>query len=211
MVKIPDNLPQVFGGVDETASSKPSMGDFGMIIPAGKKPPAPADPGFDQPTEDSHFRRPIDTDARKLQQQLGASRAEDPNYIMAILGGAAAALLGATVWATFAYVTGIQIGFMAIGVGILVGHAVRIFGHGSDASFGLIGATLAAVGCLTGDIFMVCQFIAEQQGMGTLEVLSRINLNYAIKSLAEYYSFIDIIFYSLALFYGFKYAFDSDA
>jgi len=208
MVKIPDNLPQVFGGSEETASSKPSMGDFGMIIPAGKKPTAPVDPGFDKPTEDSNFRRPIDTDPQMLQKQLGSSRTEDPNYIMAILGGSAAALLGAIVWATFAYVTGIQIGFMAIGVGILVGHAVRIFGHGSDASFGIIGATLAAVGCLTGDIFMVCQFIGEQQQMGTLEVLSRINLSYAIEALTEYYSFIDIIFYGLALFYGFKYAYD---
>jgi len=63
-----------------------------------------------------------------------------------------AAGIGAALWALITVATNYQIGFMALGVGFLVGHSVRAFGKGVDTGFGVLGAVLALAGCLAGKI-----------------------------------------------------------
>jgi len=84
------------------------------------------------------------------QQQSPAENAIDPlilqaalqrlkseqNLVLAALAGGVAALLGACIWAAVTVTTNYQIGWMAVGVGFLVGYAVRSFGKGIDKSFG---------------------------------------------------------------------------
>ncbi|MEJ2510629.1 MAG: hypothetical protein P8Y72_03430 [Anaerolineales bacterium] len=65
----------------------------------------------------------------KLQQNLG----------LGIIGGAIGGLLGAVVWAAVTYLTEYQIGWLALGVGYLVGIGVRLLGKGIDKVFGIAG------------------------------------------------------------------------
>ena len=79
------------------------------------------------------------------------SLSKNPGAIQgAVLAGLIAAGLGAYLWAVITIATGYQIGFMAIGVGVLVGSAVRGFGKGIEPVFGVIGTTLALLGCAAG-------------------------------------------------------------
>src|SRR5690348_8928868 len=80
---------------------------------------------------------------KELQKQ------QDPVY--AIVGGLSAALLSAVLWAVITVATKYQIGYMAVGVGLLVGFAVRLFGAGVDQYFGIIGAFFSLLGCLLGN------------------------------------------------------------
>src|SRR5687768_15131522 len=73
---------------------------------------------------------------------------QDPVY--AIIGGLAAAMVGAVIWAVITVSTKYQIGYMAIGVGLLVAFSVRYFGGGIDKYFGIIGAFFALLGCALG-------------------------------------------------------------
>jgi hypothetical protein len=58
-------------------------------------------------------------------------------------------------WITLA--TGMHGGFVAIGVGALVGLAVRFCGNGTGMIFGIIGGLLTLAGCLGGEILTMAQ------------------------------------------------------
>ncbi len=58
----------------------------------------------------------------------------------AVVGGGAAALLGAGVWAAITVATDYQIGWMAVALGLLVGLTVRSLGKGIDNIFGIVGS-----------------------------------------------------------------------
>jgi hypothetical protein len=65
--------------------------------------------------------------------------------------GLAAAIIGAIIWAVVTVTTKYQIGWMALGVGTLVGFALRI-GNGGK-TFGILGAFLALFSCILGNYF----------------------------------------------------------
>lgn len=89
------------------------------------------------------------------EQKLGAG----------IAAGAVAAAAGAALWAAITVATGYQIGFMAIGIGFLVGWAVRSAGKGVDKTFGIAGAVLALLGCVVGNLLAAVGLVAKQEGI----------------------------------------------
>ena len=54
----------------------------------------------------------------------------EQNLPLGVCGGLLAAVLGAAVWAGVTVATGYQIGWMAVGVGFVVGFTVRLLGKG---------------------------------------------------------------------------------
>lgn len=138
-----------------------------------------------------------------LQQQIR----DNQNLSLAVLGGAAAALVGAAAWAAVTVITDWQIGFMAVGIGFLVGYVVRRVGRGIDMSFGIVGAVLALAGCAFGNYFTACALISEYENVGLVEVLLAVDLNMAIEIMIETFSVMDLLFYGLATYYGYKNSF----
>ncbi len=129
------------------------------------------------------------------------------DFYYAIIGGSLAALISAFIWATVTVATNYQIGYMAIGVGFLVGFSVRFFGAGIDQKFGYLGAFLSLIGCLLGNLFSQVGFIAQEESLGYIETMTYLNLELIINILIESFSPIDLLFYSIALYYGYKLAF----
>ncbi len=84
-----------------------------------------------------------------------------PSLGRAFAGGAGAAVLGAVLWAFITVMTTFQIGWMAIGVGALVGFAVKFFGRGTEQTYGFAGAGLALFGCVIGNLMASCAFISS--------------------------------------------------
>lgn len=131
----------------------------------------------------------------------------EQNLTSGIITGLLAALIGAFVWSLITYFTSYQIGWMAVGIGFLVGYCVRTFGKGLDQSFGITGAVLSLFGCIIGNLLTVCIVIAEQESAGVMEVISYLNFGIAVELLIETFSFMDILFYGLAVYYGYKWSF----
>ena len=71
---------------------------------------------------------------RKIQELR-----DNQNLIGGIFGGLVASLIGAAIWAGITVATDYQISWMAVGVGFLVGFAVRFLGKGIDLIYGVIG------------------------------------------------------------------------
>jgi hypothetical protein len=123
-----------------------------------------------------------------------------------IIAGLIASLIGAVLWAGITVLTDHQIGWMAVGVGFLVGYGVRKFGKGIDMSFGIAGAILALFGCLLGNVLAVCIIISHEYAVPFFQVLTRITPGDAVEFLKITFSAVDILFYGLAIYEGFKFS-----
>lgn len=140
---------------------------------------------------------------QRLMQQIR----DNQNIALGALAGAAAAVTGAVVWAAITAVTNYQIGWMAIGVGLLVAFAVRFMGRGVDTAFGVVGAVFSLLGCLAGNLLTLVIVIADQQGMTYLDVLSRLTPDITLELIQATFHPMDALFYGLALYVGYRYAF----
>lgn len=125
---------------------------------------------------------------------------------IAVAAGIAAAIVGAVVWAVITVFTEYQIGFMAIGVGILVGFAVRL-GKGVDKIFGVAGALLALFGCVLGNFFSLVGFICKQEKLGLLQTLQSIEYAKVPALMVSAFSLMDLVFYGIAVYEGYRFSF----
>lgn len=142
-----------------------------------------------------------------LNENVANQLAMHQNFPYAIVGGILAILVGAVLWAFITISINFQIGFMAIGVGALIGLAVQFFGLGTEKKFGVLAAVLSFFGCLFGNLLSQVAFIAQEQSMSYLETLSYLNPKLIGNILIETFSFIDLIFYGFAISAGYALAF----
>ena len=132
---------------------------------------------------------------------------QEQNLVVGGMAGLIAAVAGAAVWAGVTVVTEYQIGWMAVGLGFLVGIAIRTMGRGIDQVFGVVGAVMALVGCVLGNVFTIAWYISAQTGSSLMSVLTQLDMELVIDLITETFQVMDILFYGLALYFGYKYAF----
>ncbi|HEX5168063.1 MAG TPA: hypothetical protein VFW11_02735 [Cyclobacteriaceae bacterium] len=145
-------------------------------------------------------------DEDKLYQYHERLRLEQ-NLPMALVGGFIAAIIGASLWAIITIATGFQIGFMAVGVGFVVGYTVRYFGKGIDKIFGIVGAILALAGCLLGNFLTLLGIAADQEGFGYIEILQIVDYSLVPAVMIESFSPMDLLFYGIAIYEGYRFSF----
>ncbi|HWA25124.1 MAG TPA: hypothetical protein VG734_05565 [Lacunisphaera sp.] len=126
------------------------------------------------------------------------------NLPLGIVAGLVAALIGAVLWAVITVTTEYQIGFMAVGVGFLVGAAVGKFGGGQDVSYRIAGAVLALFGCVLGNFLTIVGFVAGRGDEGFFSTLGQIDLAAVPSIMASTASPMDFLFYGIAVYEGFK-------
>ena len=96
---------------------------------------------------------------------------------------------------------------MAIGVGFLVGYAVRLAGKGVTIAFGFVGAALALVGCALGNLLAVTSMVAANEGVPMLDALMQIDLPMAQELMVAFFSPMDLLFYAIAVYEGYRLSF----
>jgi hypothetical protein len=131
----------------------------------------------------------------------------EQNLPLGLLGGGAGGLLGAIAWAMFTYFTEYQIGWLAIGVAFLVGLGVSRLGKGFDQVFGLAGALIALLSVFLGNFLATIGFLARALEIGYLEMLLGFNYSLFFELVAETFNPMDLLFYALAVYFGYRYSF----
>ena len=129
-------------------------------------------------------------------------KTENQNFLFGILAGVVAAVIGAVIWAVITVTTNYQIGWMAVGVGFLVGYAIKIFGKGVDPVFGISGAVIALLGCVAGNLLTVVIIGSNQEQVGVLTVLTRLTPGIVVDLLKETFQPMDLLFYGIAVYEG---------
>lgn len=148
----------------------------------------------------------IEIDPLKMQQLLQKMR-DEQNLMLGIGAGAAAALVSAIIWAVITALTNYQIGWMAIGVGVLVGLAVRTAGKGVDTSFGVVGGILSAIGCALGNLLTVVIIVSNSQSIPILELVSQLTPTAIVEVMKATFQPMDVVFYLIGLYEGYQFSF----
>lgn len=136
----------------------------------------------------------------------GRAAADERNLAFGCVAGIAAAVVGAALWAGITYVTEYQIGWMAVGVGLLVGVAVRHFGKGTDTIFGIMGGALALAGCLAGNLLTICLVLAREEAVSLPEMFLRLDPGLVVRVMSATFGPIDLLFYGLAIYEGYRFS-----
>lgn len=156
--------------------------------------------------QDEAQEEQIQISEEEAQRALAALRQEQ-NLVMGAVYGLVAAVVGAAVWAGITIATEYQIGWMAVGVGFLVGIAVRAGGKGIDQVYGIVGAIMSLVGCALGNVITIAWFVGKEFGIPVTDVLAELDFTMIYEMMAATFQAIDLLFYALALYFGYRYAF----
>src|SRR5574341_966188 len=132
---------------------------------------------------------------------------DQQNFGLAVIAGAGAALAGAMAWAAITAATNTQIGWMAVGVGFLVGYAVRAAGKGVEKGFGVLGAVLALLGCVLGNALTIYIFVANDAGAPFLDVVKTLPIEKLLDIMKRNFNPIDVLFYAIAVYEGYRFSF----
>ena len=103
----------------------------------------------------------LEIDPLKYQHYIDVRRFNQ-HLPMAILAGSIGALLGAVAWLGLTAFTTLQVGWMAILLGVAIGGMVRVAGKGIDRYFGLVAAMLTLAGSTAGTLLAACWILALQ-------------------------------------------------
>lgn len=131
----------------------------------------------------------------------------EQNLMGSMLGGFLGAIIGAALWAIVTAVTKYQIGYMAIGVGFLVGFMVKKLGQGVEKHFGFVGALWALIGCFLGNILAVLIMISYEADITLLEILPVLNLENLVGLATDTFDLMDLLFYGIAAYEGYRFSF----
>lgn len=151
---------------------------------------APGQGGLDQAKVKSLMQR------RKAEQSMP----------LALVGGVIAALVGAAIWAVVTDATGFQIGWMAVGVGFLVGFAVQYLGKGIERPYQYVGAICALLGCVLGNYFAIAGTVAQDMHLDFFTLISRIPIDKAFDAMRAAFQPMDALFYAIAVYEGYRFS-----
>lgn len=128
------------------------------------------------------------------------------NFPLAVAAGLGAALVGAVLWAAFTYVTGYELGLIAVALGAFVGIAIRKAGNGREAHFAFLGVVCAALGCLLGIILSYDAFLAKEAGQPFLSTMAQLGVGGSIELALKAGSPMDFLFIAIAIWEAFKFS-----
>ncbi len=144
---------------------------------------------------------------KKISPEIFEILKKEQNLRSGILMGLVTGIIGAILWGAITVVTNFQIGYMAIAIGAGVGFTVRKFGNGMDQVFGIWGAIIALFSVILGNFFSIIGFIANELNLGFVETLTLFNYSYLPSVMYESFSIIDILFYVIAMYEGYRFSF----
>ena len=145
-----------------------------------------------------------------MAQQFGRDAVYDGmqggnNYFLGLLAGIIAAAIGAFAWMEITIATHSHLGLVALGVGALVGFAIRMAGNGRSIIFGFMGAILTLLSCLCGEVMTAIQLASTVQ-LDFFETLKSVDLVALTERILSNTDPISYLIYGIGIFEGFKFS-----
>ena len=126
------------------------------------------------------------------------------NIRLAIVGGLSAFLFCSALWALISLITDYQVTYMAIGIGLIVGFAVRYSGQGYRWKYGLIGAIYSFLSIIVGNLLMVTLYVSHSENIQFSDLLLSLDFSVILAILWSIFKPSDLLFYGIAIYLGFK-------
>jgi hypothetical protein len=134
---------------------------------------------------------------------IAVAPARGENLVLGILAGIVAAIIGAFIWMGITVATGLQVGYVALGIGALVGVAVRYAGNGASPVYGVVGAILTLLGCVGGQLLAAVE-LSKDAGQSFMDALTHVDFSVAVPQIMEHASPITYFIYAIGIYEGYK-------
>lgn len=163
----------------------------------------------DFPEPDDDFPPSNEMQPLSFEQESALRKIEaEQNLGLGLIGGLGGMTIGAIIWALITYFTEYQLGIAAIGVGFLAGMGVRLLGKGLSQPFGIIGAVTAGIGVVLGNYLMILMLAMQEFGLSITQVIQvAFDFPLMIEIMVDLFTPIDLLFYGLAVYYGYRTSF----
>ncbi len=154
---------------------------------------------------DDHFHlKPIEI-REKAQPIIYDKIINDQDFTMALIGGISVSVIGAILWALIS-LSGFQFGFMAVGIGALVGFVIKQYGKGIFLKFAIAGSIISLLGCLLGNLLTVLLYVSKEYKISFFDVFSQVSINNIPQIMIQAMHPIDFIFYAIAIYEGYRFS-----
>ena len=98
---------------------------------------------------------------------------------------------------------------LAIGIGVIVGWGVSYFGKGLGHIYGFIGGGFSLIGIILGNIVSIALMVSTFEDIvlpyALFLVLTKPGITFQV--LASNFGFYDLLFYGLAIYFGYRSSF----
>lgn len=145
-------------------------------------------------------------EVRDYEKELADNIRSQGNLVLGMVGGTAAGLVGAAIWAAITVLSGWQIGLLAIAVGAMVGFGVRIMGKGFTETFGVAGGIIAGFSLVVGNLLSVIAYVAKIDGISIFRALAEFDNSLSFEIIVQTSSPMDFVFYAIGIYEGWKLA-----
>jgi hypothetical protein len=128
-----------------------------------------------------------------------------PKLGAGVVAGLAAGAVGACVWGGFTEITHLRIGYLSLGLGLLIGYAVTRAAGGRSPELGIVAALITLLACAAGDVGTIYIKAMHDFQLSFGDVVSaRGPLGVLKDDLSG--DKLGVFFYALAAFYASRYA-----
>jgi len=128
---------------------------------------------------------------KQRNYELAEKLLSEQNFVAAVVVGAVATLLAATIYSVITNRWDFSYGFAAAGIGIVVGISMQYLGRGIEMKFAVAAAVYTIAGCLLGNVFRVVSPLDIFRSNDFLLIAGRS---------VSYISFVDLVFWFVAVF-----------
>jgi len=146
---------------------------------------------------------PTEAEVTALIEQMQ----REQNLRKGIAAGMLASFVGAAIWTGITFATETQWGLLAVGIGFMVGLAVRTMGKGLEPKFGVVGAVFSALAIVMGNFLTIVVFASAEYDVGFFAMLGSIDYAMMPSIMIETAHPMDLLFYGIALWCGYSYSF----
>ncbi|MEZ6069342.1 MAG: hypothetical protein R3C10_03515 [Pirellulales bacterium] len=176
------------GGLDDLLSGDlAALEQSAATVETTRKPPAkhqPVSTAYD-PTAGRGSTALDRKTAERAAARTGMRMPGSTNFLLAIVAGVVAGACGAGVWAAIAYYADMQIGWIAWGIGAVVGIAMIAVGREGSLLLALCSLVIVFCSIIAGKAMAINMLISDMQADGSLPgVLEMTDENY-ISMLAD--------------------------
>jgi hypothetical protein len=134
----------------------------------------------------------------------GVGRFGQPNLAAGVVAGLLAGVVGAILWGGFTALTHFRIGYLALGIGVLVGYAIVRVGQVRTVAVGVTAAVITLVACAAGDTGSIYFQAAHDLHTSVGNLLSVSNPFTVLREDLQHNAF-GLIFFAIAAWAAFRY------
>ncbi len=142
----------------------------------------------------------MNDEEKQKNYELADKLISEQNFAAAVIVGAVATILAAAAYGIIVATWAFSYGFVAAGVGIVIGLSMQFLGRGISMKFAVVATVYAITGCVLGNLFRVIIELAQANATSPIDALRNNSLSVLAEWSVSDVSFVDLVYWFVAVF-----------